>query len=166
LVKVREAPANRYLYYLTPQGFAEKARLTARFLSTSLTFYRQAGKSCNGLYAMCAARSWSRLMLCGVSDLAEIAFVRALEASVDIVGVFDPACRRKHFFSVPVVSEWLDAPHSDAWLLTDLTNPVDCYRRLAVHVDKQRILIPSVLGINIVAATDPSRVEPGHNESL
>ena len=28
LVKVSEAPANRYLYYLTPKGFAEKARLS------------------------------------------------------------------------------------------------------------------------------------------
>ena len=24
-IKITEAPANRYLYYLTPQGFAEKA---------------------------------------------------------------------------------------------------------------------------------------------
>src|SRR3972149_9861076 len=28
LVKVSEAPARRYAYYLTPQGFAEKSRLT------------------------------------------------------------------------------------------------------------------------------------------
>ena len=28
LMKVSEAPARRYAYYLTPQGFAEKARLT------------------------------------------------------------------------------------------------------------------------------------------
>ena len=29
LIKVSQAPANRYAYYLTPQGFAEKSRLTA-----------------------------------------------------------------------------------------------------------------------------------------
>ena len=28
LVKVSQAPARRYAYYLTPQGFAEKSRLT------------------------------------------------------------------------------------------------------------------------------------------
>jgi len=30
-IKVTTAPANRYLYYLTPTGFAEKARLTGEF---------------------------------------------------------------------------------------------------------------------------------------
>ena len=28
LIKVQQAPANRYLYYLTPKGFSEKSRLT------------------------------------------------------------------------------------------------------------------------------------------
>ena len=34
-VKVQQAPANRYLYYLTPTGFAEKSRLTTQYLSYS-----------------------------------------------------------------------------------------------------------------------------------
>jgi len=35
LVKVHDAPARRYAYYLTPQGFAEKSRLTVQYLSHS-----------------------------------------------------------------------------------------------------------------------------------
>src|SRR4051794_31761602 len=31
LIKVRQAPARRYAYYLTPKGFAEKSRLTASY---------------------------------------------------------------------------------------------------------------------------------------
>src|SRR5690349_8309728 len=42
LVKVSEAPARRYAYYLTPQGFAEKSRLTVEYLSHSFSFFRQA----------------------------------------------------------------------------------------------------------------------------
>ena len=38
-IKVRQIPANRYTYYLTPQGFAEKSRLTAEYLSISFTIY-------------------------------------------------------------------------------------------------------------------------------
>ncbi|MFL6646678.1 MAG: winged helix-turn-helix transcriptional regulator, partial [Sulfurifustaceae bacterium] len=34
-IKISTAPANRYLYYLTPKGFSEKSRLTAKYLSTS-----------------------------------------------------------------------------------------------------------------------------------
>src|SRR5262249_14347431 len=39
LVKVGQAPARRYAYYLTPQGFAEKSRLTAEYPSHSFSFF-------------------------------------------------------------------------------------------------------------------------------
>ena len=39
LVKVRQIPANRYFYYLTPKGFAEKSRLTGQYLAASFEFY-------------------------------------------------------------------------------------------------------------------------------
>ena len=45
-IKVRQAPANRYAYYLTPAGFAEKSRLTAQYLSHSFTFFRRARQQC------------------------------------------------------------------------------------------------------------------------
>jgi DNA-binding MarR family transcriptional regulator len=38
LIKVSQAPARRYTYYLTPNGFAEKTRLTAEYFSYSFTF--------------------------------------------------------------------------------------------------------------------------------
>ena len=46
LVEIHQAQANRYLYYLTPKGFAEKSRATAQYLSISFSFYRRAGDSC------------------------------------------------------------------------------------------------------------------------
>src|ERR1700758_5366307 len=46
LVKVSEAPARRYAYYLTPQGFAEKSRLTVQYLSNSFSFFRLAKSDC------------------------------------------------------------------------------------------------------------------------
>ena len=39
-IKMTTAPANRYLYYVTPNGFAEKARLTADFFTTSLALFK------------------------------------------------------------------------------------------------------------------------------
>src|SRR5713101_9048334 len=42
LVKVSEAPARRYAYYLTPQGFAEKSRLTVAYMSYSFSLFRRA----------------------------------------------------------------------------------------------------------------------------
>src|SRR5262249_51283838 len=42
LLKVGEAPARRYAYYLTPRGFAEKSRLTVEYLSYSFSLFRRA----------------------------------------------------------------------------------------------------------------------------
>src|SRR5205085_8311494 len=56
LVKVSEAPARRYAYYLTPQGFAEKSRLTVAYLSYSMSLFRQAKTDCSELFRAAKAR--------------------------------------------------------------------------------------------------------------
>ena len=53
LIKVSQAPANRYAYYLTPKGFAEKSRLTTEFLSQSLNLFRHARAECTELFCLC-----------------------------------------------------------------------------------------------------------------
>lgn len=149
LVKVTQAPANRYLYYLTPKGFAEKSRLTARYLSHSLSFYRKAGESCRRLFRLCEQNDRRRLLLCGVSDLAEIATVRASEfPSLVIVGFCDFELAHQQFLGRPVWSSPAASDAHDACLLTDLTDPVGSYQRLASMVERQPILVPDVLGID------------------
>ena len=49
LVKVSQAPARRYAYYLTPQGFVEKSRLSLEYLTYSFRFFRQARLDCQQL---------------------------------------------------------------------------------------------------------------------
>lgn len=146
-VKIKEVPANRYLYYLTPKGFAEKSRLTARFLSTSLTFYRQAAESCSELFRACDAKSWSRVVLCGVSDLAEIAYTRSAGHRLEIVAVYDPAVGRDALLSVPVTSDWHQLPEADAYILTGLEDPLTMYEQVAERVGGDRVLVPRVLGL-------------------
>ena len=60
LVKVRHTPARRYAYYLTPQGFSEKSRLTARYLSNSLRFFREARVQFIEIFRACAAEGSQR----------------------------------------------------------------------------------------------------------
>ena len=62
LVKVRSAPARRYAYYLTPQGFAEKSRLTVEYLSYSFGFFRQAKTDCSELFKSASARGVKKVV--------------------------------------------------------------------------------------------------------
>src|SRR6201984_1707454 len=80
LVKVHDVPARRYAYYLTPQGFAEKSRLTVRYLSDSFSFFRKAKSDCAKVFEQAKASGFNSLVLAGQSDLAEIAILCAVEA--------------------------------------------------------------------------------------
>ena len=149
-VKVQQAPANRYLYYLTPMGFAEKSRLTAEYLSTSLGFYREAGNSCARLLDQCASNQWRRLLLCGASDLAEIATLRAMEREFTIVGFYDPACPRDMFLGKPVWRELQSADAHDARILTEIAAPQNRMVEIAGAGSSIPLLVPDVLRLQSI----------------
>jgi len=146
-IKISEAPANRYLYYLTPKGFAEKSRLTAIYLSSSFAFYRQAGESCLKVFEACESGGLSKVLLCGVSDLAEIASLRALEAGVVIVGNYDPHSELDRFVNKPVWHALKEAEAFDACVLTDLRSPKRSHEHLLQAVGQDRVFVPDILGL-------------------
>jgi hypothetical protein len=145
LIKISSAPANRYLYYLTPQGFAEKSRLTAKYLSSSFEFYRQAGESCLRAFDVCREQGWRHVVLCGVSDLAEIASLRAVQSDIEISGTYDPVAEQPRFLGKPVWKHIDEATPADAWLLTDVSSPQAAYEHLLTAISRERILVPDVL---------------------
>src|ERR1700676_2593261 len=108
LVKVHDAPARRYAYYLTPHGFAEKSRLTIQYLSDSFSFFRLAKGDCARAFGMAKASGFSRVVLAGKSDLAEIAILCAVEADLTIVAIVDPRSEERRFVGVDVVKSYVD----------------------------------------------------------
>ena len=150
-VKMREAPANRYLYYLTPKGFSEKSRLTAKYLSNSLVFYRKAGDSCLAQFDYCRKQGWQKILLCGLSDLAEIAALRALDVGIEVIGVYDINTSSNKFLGKPVWHQYVDSAAHDACLLTTLESPNQAYEELIKHCSSEVILVPDILGLDLVS---------------
>ena len=149
LIKVHQVPANRYLYYLTPKGFAEKSRLTAKYLSISFNFYRRAGDSLEEIYKACGEKGWNKILFCGVSELAEIASIRAIEHDLTIIGTWDPNSEKKTFLHFPVWKLLDKVSQYDVCLITSLDKATDFHKLLVEQVDNEKIMIPSILGINI-----------------
>ncbi|HVV60633.1 MAG TPA: winged helix-turn-helix transcriptional regulator [Pseudolabrys sp.] len=146
LIKVSEIPARRYAYYLTPQGFAEKSRLTAEYLSYSLEFFRKAKGDCRAIFQAAAQSGFRRVVLAGKSDLAEIAAICALETGTEIVAVVDAGASEAQFVGRPLVNS-LDAVvgQYDAVILTDQSTTQKTYDELKARVGEARVLIPEVL---------------------
>jgi predicted transcriptional regulator len=148
LIKMKEAPARRYAYYLTPQGFSEKSRLTVDYLSSSFSFFRRARADCSHVLTMAEARGWKRIALAGVSDLAEIATICALERGIEIAAVVDPRSTLGRFVTLPVHRS-LDAiaDNIDGVIVTDLTTAASTFAAVAARIGHDRVLAPSLLGL-------------------
>jgi DNA-binding MarR family transcriptional regulator len=146
LVKATAAPARRYIYYLTPQGFAEKSRLTVEYLSVSFSFFRRAKAECSAVFAAAAERGFHRVALVGISDLAEIAMICALDTGVKVTAVVDDKSALKQFFGVPVVASCAAAAEfCDAVLITDLQRTGELTAQAAEQFGAERVLTPRLI---------------------
>jgi hypothetical protein len=150
LVKVRQAPANRYGYYLTPQGFAEKSRLTIDYLSYSLSLFRSARTDYANIMNAARTRGFNRIVLAGVSDLAEIATICAISDGVQIVAIVDPNSIQTRFVGLPVVATFdLISGEFDAVVVTDLRTHNEIYSDAVGRLGVDRVLAPSFLGLGV-----------------
>ena len=153
LIKVKAVPANRYAYYLTPQGFAEKSRLTSEYLTQSFLFFRNARVECTELLGLCADRGWRRVALAGIGDLAEIAALCALEHDIELVATDpggDAGGGPRSLANVPVVA-WGHLPGIDAALVTDIANPQKTFEAMLSLLPRERVLAPRFLNISTPA---------------
>ena len=102
LIKISQAPANRYSYYLTPKGFVEKARLTGEYLSQGFQFFRITRVQVVEIFDKCARNSWHRLAFYGLTDVTEIAFLSLDKSKVQITGIVDPKSKIVKYQGVQV----------------------------------------------------------------
>ena len=145
LIKVNQAPKNRYAYYLTPQGFTERSRLTAEYLSQSLDFFRVARQQTGDLLKLCHANNWRRIALIGKSELAEITILSATEYKVDLIGLIDAEARMTtdNFMALPVVAEITALDSIDALIVTDMREPQATYEKsISVMPLEQVLMLP------------------------
>jgi len=163
LIKIGQVPLNRYAYYLTPQGFAEKSRLTAEYLTVSFNFFRRARSDCAELLQECAARGWTRVALCGAGDLAEVAVLSAGESEIEVVCVIDPARAGGRCVSVPIVGDLAAAQQQGAFdgvILTDTQAPQRRFDELiasgpAYGLSAACVVAPNLLGISRLTVPVP-----------
>jgi len=147
LVKIHQAPANRYFYYLTPKGFTEKSRLTTEYLSTSFDFYRKASKSLIEVFQECENQGKMTIILCGISELTEISIIRAHEFPVLVTGILDFDSEKKEFLKLPVINQLAAIGEFDACIITSLRNADKYNEFLLKNISNKKIMMPSILGI-------------------
>jgi DNA-binding MarR family transcriptional regulator len=147
-VKVGQAPARRYAYYLTPQGFSEKSRLTIEYLSSSFSLFRQAKEDYGQAFDRAHALGFQRIVLTGKSDLCEIAILCAVDSPISIVAVVDPDETATRFIGVNVVPSY-DAVGEpfDAVVVTHLMRARSAFDHAVAMFGAEKVLAPDLLGL-------------------
>ena len=98
---------NRVRYMLTPEGLAEKARMSTVFLQNSVRFYSTARDRIRQRLAAASLQlvtrgdaEGKRIVFFGAGEVAEIAYVCLQETDLTLVGVVGEG--RARFFGLPV----------------------------------------------------------------
>ncbi|MBC9877534.1 winged helix-turn-helix transcriptional regulator [Bradyrhizobium sp. INPA01-394B] len=147
-VKVGQAPTRRYAYYLTPQGFSEKSRLTVQFLTSSFSLFRRAKDEYGIIFDRAQALGFRRIVLAGQSDLCEIALLCAVDRPVLIAAILDPDATLDRFVGVKLISSYdlVDEPF-DAVVVTHLTAAKQVFDEAVSRFGEERVLVPDLLGL-------------------
>lgn len=144
-IKLRQVPKQRFLYYLTPKGFAEKARLSAQFLAHSYKFYCDARADLRALMGEATRQGHRRLAILGAGELAEIAAIVSEETSLEIVGFIAPNNARQRIAGRPVVTSWFDIEAADAALLATIEDAGAVYESFRQHQPTVAVFVPRQL---------------------
>lgn len=128
-IKITTIPRNRIRYLLTPQGIAEKTRLTYQYMDFSLSYYRDIRIRLREMLTPDGVRG-QRFVIYGTSELAELAYLSLRELDVHCVGFID-GTPRESFLSYPValprdIGQW----DFDRVLIADLEQVAACEMRL------------------------------------
>ncbi len=146
-IKITTIPSHRVRYLLTPQGFAEKSRLTYLYMEYSLSHYRDMRARLREALSQAAQNGAKRVVIYGTGELAEMAYLSLREMHMTLVGFVDDS-QQEAFLSYPVwppevLSEW----EFDAVLLADFDQTAGHRTKLGqCHVPDSKIiaLAPSV----------------------
>jgi len=102
LLHIHKRNSRRWDYFLTPQGIAEKARLTCEFLDFTMQFYREARRRSARVMAALRNEGVERIAFLGATELAEIAYLGLQEHRLNLVDVFDDDRAGREFLGIRV----------------------------------------------------------------
>ena len=101
-IKIVNLQRNRLRYLITPQGLAEKTRLTCEYLEHSLHFYREIRRFLVRSLEPVSRAGFRDILLYGTGEVAEIVYLTMQEMDLNLVGVVDGETDRKKFLGYPL----------------------------------------------------------------
>ena len=87
--KAVAVPKNRVKYILTPEGVAEKTRLTYNYIKHSYGLYKTSHNKIQEIFNNLAMSGIKSVFFYGATDIAEIAYVSLRDTDINLSGIID-----------------------------------------------------------------------------
>ncbi len=88
-IQIRGLSHRRIGYYLTPKGFAEKARLSLRMISYTIQHYSELKNMISQKLVELERDGFKRIVFYGISDEMEVAYITLQGVNLKLVGIVE-----------------------------------------------------------------------------
>jgi DNA-binding MarR family transcriptional regulator len=119
--KVTTMPRNRVKYFLTPEGLARKAKLTAEYLRYSVHFYRDIKDLLLDKYAEMERNQVKALLFFGAGEVADLAYLYLQLTPIRLAGIVDEREKGRSFFGHEITG--LEGTKQADWDMVLVTRP-------------------------------------------
>ena len=142
-ITISAIPRKRYKYYLTPQGFIEKTRMTYHHLQNFTNLYRVARHDFQKLFHNFHKDNIKSVVFCGTDEVAEIAYITLQEFGIKLVAVVDSKSESKSFLGQKIRPiEHLKTIEYDRVIITSFLKQEELYSEiLKIGVPPDKILL-------------------------
>ena len=134
-------------YYLTPTGFAEKAKLSLHLISWTVQHYAALKDIIGKQFLEMQRNGIQRVVFYGIGDEMEIAYVTLQGVKLKLVGIVEDeeVTSQKEVFGFGLTDvRQVETLNPDAVLVTSLKNQADRIKKLREYIDLQRVRIWSI----------------------
>jgi DNA-binding MarR family transcriptional regulator len=158
-IKCVNVQANRLLYLITPQGIAEKSRLTYEFMDYSLHLYREVRQHLTEVLRPCRDGGAQRIAVYGVGEAAELAYLSLKEQGLEPVAIF-AAQAGGTFLGIPIrgLDECAQIPF-DRLIVATLDKPDALLKQLAqAGIPSEKLLMLKPTTTPLVHEDEPDAI--------
>ena len=134
-------------YFLTPKGFAGKAKLTLHLISWTVQHYSTLKDIIGERLLQMQNKGVERIVFYGVSDEMEIAYVTLQGLNIKLVGIVEDEekMNRKEVFGFELKGlNQIEILKPDAVLITSLTSQDEKKEKLGKFLDLQRVQVANI----------------------
>ena len=146
-IRITSLDHRRIGYFLTPKGFAERAKLTLHLISWTVQHYSTLKEIIGERLLEMQNKGVERLVFYGVSDEMEIAYVTLQGSNLKLVGIVEDQekINRKEIFGFELTEvHQVDTLKPDAVLITSLTSLDEKEKNLKELLDFRRVRIANI----------------------